>query len=287
MIRRIHAIGIGGKRSMTASPSTSNGPGRFASINGLRIYYEVHGAGDPIVVIPGGLMTIAMMRPLVDLLAQSRQVIGLEPQAHGHTADIDRPLTYEKMADDTAALIRHLGLGQADVLGFSVGAGVALQTAIRHPDVVRNLIVISGKFRGDGEFPEIRAFEATFAPDLPMLAPLRQAYLAAAPNPDGWASLVSKMRRLLAEDFDWSGDVAAIRTPMLIVVGDADTVPVAHALQLFTLLGGDTAAAAMGQRGNAQLAVLPGTTEFALLQRTELLQAIIPPFLAGSPSAAG
>jgi pimeloyl-ACP methyl ester carboxylesterase len=269
---------------MTTTPDATPATGHVAPINGLQLYYEIHGAGDPVVVIPGGMMTAAMMTPLVALLAPSRQVIILEPQAHGHTADIDRPVSYEQLADDTAALLDHLGLPQVDVLGFSVGAGVALQAAIRHPDRVRRLIVLSGTFRGDGEFPEIRAFEASFTPDLPLLAPLRQAYLAANPNSDGWATLVTKMRALLATAYDWSDQVRATRAPTLIVVGDADTLPVAHALQLFMLLGGETAAAAMGHPGRAQLAVVPGTTHFNLLERTELLRAIVPPFLAAPPA---
>src|SRR5215217_9159741 len=116
---------------VSAINEAADGDGKYASVNGLNLYYEVHGTGDPLVIIPGGTMTIAMMGPLVSVLARSRQVIAIEPQAHGHTADVDRPLTYEQMADDTAALIAHLGLRSTDVLGFSVGGGVALQTAIR------------------------------------------------------------------------------------------------------------------------------------------------------------
>lgn len=253
----------------------------YAEVNDLRIYYEIHGNGDPLVIIPGGMMTSAMMGPLVSALAASRQVIAIEPQAHGHTADVDRPLSHEQLADDTAALIAQLGLGRADVLGFSVGAEIALQTAIRHPEAVRKLVVISGRFRADGEYPEIRAFEQSFAPDMPMLAPLREAYLAASPSADGWATLVTKMRQLLAEEFDWSGQAAAITAPTLVVVGDADTLPVAHAVELFALLGGETAAAAMGNLSQAQLAVLPATTHFGIVQHADL-PALVSRFLDGA-----
>src|SRR5712691_4451915 len=133
---------------MTTIPNetSTNGKGAYASINGLEMYYEIFGTGQPLVVLPGGMMTIAMMGPMVPRLASSRQVIAVEHQAHGHTADIDRPLTYEQMADDVAGLITHLGLERADVFGFSVGGGVALQTAIRHPEAVRRLVVASGSF---------------------------------------------------------------------------------------------------------------------------------------------
>jgi pimeloyl-ACP methyl ester carboxylesterase len=255
--------------SATRQEST-NGVGRYAWVNGLDMYYEVHGSGEPLVVVPGGLMTIAMMGPIVPALAQRRQVIEVEPQAHGHTADIDRPLTYEQLADDTSVLIKHLGLERADVLGFSVGGGVALQIAIRHPEVVRKIVVISGTFRDDGVFPEIRALTSAFEPDLPILAANRDAYLAAAAKPDGWAPLVTKMRQLLSEEYDWSQGVAEIK-----------------AAELFGLLGGGTAASAMGAPTNAQLAVLPGTTEFGIIGRTDLLMPIIVSFLDAPMPDAG
>jgi pimeloyl-ACP methyl ester carboxylesterase len=154
--------------------------------SGLETYYEVSGSGSPIVVIPGGLMTIKQMGGLVAAFTKTREVIAIEPQAHGRTADIDRPMTYEDMADDVATLIAELGLGRADVCGFSVGAGIALQAAIRHPGSVRKLAFLSGVFKGDGEYAEIRAFESTFAADSPMLAMNREAYVQAAESAEGW-----------------------------------------------------------------------------------------------------
>ncbi len=149
-------------------------------------------------------MTIDMMGPLLPSLAKTRQVIAVEPQGHGHTADIDRPLTYEHMADDIAALITYLELERADVFGFSMGGGIALQTAIRHPDVVRKLVVASSPFRSDGEYPEIRALEASFHPDAPMLSPMRDAYVRSAPRPEDWPRLIAKIKQSLAEDCDWT-----------------------------------------------------------------------------------
>ncbi len=272
---------------MTATPEAhAGGMAGYVAVNGLQMYYEVHGTGVPLLLIPGGLMTIAMMGPIVPSLAQTRQVIAVEPQAHGHTRDIDRPLTYEQMADDVAGLIGQLGLASADVFGFSAGAGVALQTAIRHPEVVRKLVAVSGSYRGDGEFAEVRAFAAAFDPDMPMLAPLREAYLSAASTADGWVPLVTKMRHLLSQTYDWSREVAAIRSPTLIALGDADTMPPAHAMELFGLLGGGTAASAMGAPSKAQLAVLPGTTHFTILDRLDLLLPIINAFLDSPVPAA-
>jgi len=243
------------------------------------MYYEVTGAGPPIVVIPGGLMTIDEMGGLVSGLAKTRQVIAVEPQAHGRTADIERPLTYENLADDVAALLGELGIGKADVCGFSVGAGVALQTAIRAPGSIRKLLFLSGVFKGDGEYAELRRFVSTFTPDHPVLAGNRNSYVRAAGSADGWPRLVDKMKLLLAQSYDWSAQVAALPIPVLIVAADSDTFPVAHAVEMLRLLGGEAAANAMSNPGRAQLAVLPGTNHFTLLRRLDLLLPIVDGFL--------
>ena len=266
---------------MTTSTNESNtdGKGSYAAVNGLKMYYEIHGRGNPLVLLPGGFMTIGMMGQVVPDLAKTRQVIAIEPQGHGHTFDINRPLTYEHMADDTAALISYLGIERADVFGFSMGGGVALQTAIRHPEVMRKLVVASAPFTSDGEYPEIRALEASFHVDAPMLSLNRDAYLSATPSFEGWLQLVAKVKASLAVDYDWTEQVAAIRTPTLIVLGDADTLPPAHAVEMFGLLGGGTAKSAMGGPQQSQLVILPGTTHFSILTRADLLVALIAPFL--------
>jgi pimeloyl-ACP methyl ester carboxylesterase len=266
---------------MTISTNERNehGRGSYAEVHGLKMYYEIHGTGKPLVLLPGGLMTIGMMGQVVPGLAKTRQVIAVEVQGHGHTADIDRPLTYAQVADDVAALIKHLGLERADVFGFSSGGGIALQIAIRHPDVVRKLVVASSACKSDGEYPEIRALVASFNPDAAMLSPMREAYVSTAPKPEDWPRLVAKTRLSAAVDLDWTEDVVAIQAPTMIVVGDADTVIPAHAVEMFGLLGGGKADSAMGNLSNSQLAVLPGTTHFSFLSRTDLLLAMITPFL--------
>src|SRR5438067_12255288 len=208
----------------------------YARVNGLNMYYEIHGEGQPLVLLHGALSAISTsFGKVLPQLSSTRQVIAVELQAHGHTADIDRPLTYEQMADDTAALINHLGLERADVFGVSVGGGVALQTAIRHPEVVRKLVVASGSFSSDGEYPEIHAMEASFHPDAPFLSHLREVYVSVAPRQEDWSHLVTKMRQLLVSHYDWTQDVAAIQAPTLIIIGDADTVRLAHVVELFEL----------------------------------------------------
>jgi pimeloyl-ACP methyl ester carboxylesterase len=260
----------------TGSAASSSG---YTPVNGFEMYYEIHGAGNPLIVIPGGLMTIGMMGPLLPALAETRQVVAVEPQGHGHTADAARPLTYEQTADDIAALIRYLRLERADVFGFSVGGGAALQTAIRHPKAVRKLVVVSAPYKYDGVYPEVHRLEASFHPDAPMLSPLREAYIREAPQPENWPRLIAKVKQSLVERYDWTEQVAAIQAPTLIMVGDADTVRTDHAVEMFQLLGGGTAQSALGAPLVSQLAIVPGATEFILLARSELLHALITPFL--------
>ena len=171
--------------------------------------------------------------------------------------------------------------GAADVFGFSMGGGIAMQVAIRHPALVRKLVVVSAPCRSDGEYPEIRALMASFEPESPILAPMRDAYMRVAPNPGDWPRLIAKGRELMADELDWSKDVAAMRAPTLIVVGDSDIVLPSHAVEMFGLLGGARADAAMGRPFPSQLAIVPGTTHFSILSRVDLLLAAICPFLDG------
>ena len=256
--------------------TTKETKGSYAPVNGLDMYYEIHGTGQPLVLLPGGFMTIEAMGSLVPSLAQTRQVIAVELQGHGHTADIDRPLSFELMADDIAALIKHLGLEQADIFGYSLGGGVALQTAIRHPEVVRKLALASTPFKRDGWYPEVLAG----------MAAINAEVFAGTPIHEAWPAVVAKMRQLLTEDYDWAEGVAALKTPVLILVGDADSVRSMHAVEFFGLLGGGKADGDLAGPPPAQLAVLPATTHVGwappyhgIMTRTELLLPIITEFL--------
>src|SRR4051812_3678743 len=196
---------------------------RYAHVNDLDMYYELHGDGPPLILLHGAYMTVDMMGPLLPGLAESRQVIAVEQQGHGRTADIDRPMSYEQMADDTAALARHLGVERADIVGYSMGGAAALQIAIRHPELVRRLVVMSASFRWDG-MPEIaREMFPTITPELFAGSPIEQAYLAIAPNPDDFPKLVEKMTALDSTPFAWpEEDIRAISAATLIVLGDSD-----------------------------------------------------------------
>src|SRR5881227_417069 len=185
----------------------TKGVGHYADVNGIKLYYETAGTGRPLVLLHGGLGALEMFGPNLAALAKGRQVIAVDLQGHGRTADIDRPLSVALMADDIAALIEHLGLASADVMGYSLGGGVALQTAIRHPEVVRKLVVVSSAFKRDGWYPEVLAGMAAMNAEAARFmvgSPPHQVYVAAAPDAEGWIGMVSKTGDLLRQDYDWS-----------------------------------------------------------------------------------
>src|ERR687886_915689 len=253
--------------------------GNYAEVNGLNMYYEIHGTGQPLVLLRGAYMTIDLMGEVVPALAETRQVIAVELQGHGRTADIDRPLIYEQMADDIAALLRHLVIEKADVFGYSMGGGVAFQVAIRHPEVVRKLVVASASYTSDGMHPELLEMIPTLTPEAFAGSPIEEALLRTAPYPDDFPTLVAKLKRLDMEPFAWPPeDIRGIVAPTLLIVGDSDAIRLEHAVEMFRLLGGGVMGDLAGLP-NSQLAVLPGTTHVTLVQRADLLLAIIPPFL--------
>jgi pimeloyl-ACP methyl ester carboxylesterase len=257
--------------------------GSYAHINDLNLYYEIHGTGQPLILIHGGLGGIAMFAQILPALTAQRQVIGVELQAHGHTADIDRPLSFASMADDVAALIQHLGHDQVDLIGYSLGGGVAWQTAIRHPAAIRKLVVVSAPCQRQGWYPEVltgmAALNAEAASGL-IGSPPHQAYASAAPKPQDWSMLVEKTGHLLRQDYDWSADVAALKIPTQLIFGDADSIRPEHFVELFQLLGGGQRDAGWDGSGmsNARLAVLPATTHYNIIG-SPLIAPIVTAFL--------
>jgi pimeloyl-ACP methyl ester carboxylesterase len=258
--------------------------GDYAEVNGLRMYYEVHGTGEPLVLLHGAYMTIDAMGDVVPALAETRQVIAVELQGHGRTADIDRPLTYEQMADDVAALLRHLEIEETDVFGYSMGGGVALQVAVRHPEVVRKLVVASASHASDHMHAELLEMIPSITPEAFAGSPFEEEYLRTAPNPDDFPTLVAKLKQLDMEPFAWSQeDIRGISAPTLLIVGDSDAIRLEHAVELFRLLGGGVMGDLAGLP-KSQLAVLPGTAHFippgsGVLDRADWLLSMIPPFL--------
>jgi pimeloyl-ACP methyl ester carboxylesterase len=253
----------------------------YAPVDGLKLYYQIYGSGTPLVLLHGGAGAIEMFGPVLAALAASRQVIGVDLQDHGRTADIDRPLRYELMADDVAALVKYLGVGKADVMGYSLGGGVALQVAIRHPDVVRKLVVVSAAFKRDGWYPEILAAEAqtdASSADQMKQTPMYQLYSSVAPRPQDWPILLARLHDLLIRDYDWSREVKTIKAPTLLVFADGDAVITAHMAEFFGLFGGGTHAPSWDGSGapGAQLAILPGVTHFTIFMSPALVSTVTP-----------
>lgn len=252
----------------------------YLNVNGLSLYYEEHGAGEPLLLLHGGLGSGEMFGPILPGLAGNRRVIAADLQAHGRTADIGRPLRFEAMAEDTAALIRHLGLAQADVLGFSLGGQVALRLAIQHQDLVRRLVTVSIPFRRDGWFPEVLAgFDGMGAhlAEFMKPSPVYQAYARAAPRPEDWPLLLDRVGDLTRRDYDWTDEVKAITAPVMLAYGDADSVRPEHVVEFYRLLGGGQRDAHWdgSLRAPARLAILPGHIHTDVFAAPALVPAVV------------
>jgi len=255
----------------------------YAPVDGLRMYYEIHGNGKPLILLHGGLGSSDMFSLIMPQLSKERQVIAVDLQAHGRTVDIDRPLRYETMADDVVALIHYLQIEKADLMGYSVGGEVALRTAIQHPEVVRKLVIVSATFSRDGWYPEIVAGMTKMGADSARAmtqTPMYQLYAHIAPRPEDWPVLHTKLGEMFRKAYDWSKEVPAIKAPTLLVFGDADAVRTAHAVQFFELLGGGKKDGGWdgSGRSNAQLAILPGLTHYTIFS-SPVLASTVTPFL--------
>jgi len=258
----------------------------YVPVNGLEIYYEIHGqdhGGTPLLVLHGSYMSIDSMLPFISAMAATRQVIAFEAQGHGRTADLpDRPITYENMADDAAGLLDHLGVAQADVAGYSLGACTVIRLAIRHPEKVRKLVPIAGTFRLDGWDPRVRDMIATITPAMFMETPFYQEYLRLAPRPEDWPTFVEKLVAIdttVPQDVPIE-DLQSIAAPALVIAGDQDSSTPQHTVEMFIALGGGTPGDLGLPVPKAQLAILPNTTHIQLLFVPEpAINAIIPPFL--------
>jgi pimeloyl-ACP methyl ester carboxylesterase len=245
----------------------------YAPVNGLRMYYEDHGDGRPLVLLHGGLLTIGLsFGDLLPALAAGRRVIATELQGHGRTADIERDIDLGFLAGDVAALLDHLGVGQADVLGFSLGGGVAVQLALDHPDRVGRLIPVSVSYASDGFHPEIsdpaRHATSTRMPTEDDFRQMREAYERLAPDPGHFGEFAAKTSQAAGNIKGWTAaELGRIAAPTLLVVGDHDFIRLEHAVQMHELIPG------------AQLAVLPGATHMGVLRRTDLIVPLVTGFL--------
>ncbi|GAB3706214.1 alpha/beta hydrolase [Spirosoma flavus] len=255
----------------------------YADVNGLKMYYEVYGKGKPLVLLHGSFLSIPLnWSRFIPLLAKDRKVIVPEMQGHGRTKDIDRTLSYEGMADDVSGLLEHLNVNSADVLGYSMGTGIAFQVAVRHPKQVRRLIALSGTYAHDGWWPDTEASFATFTADMFKGSQIEKEYTkeytSFGYDTADFSALVKKIVGVDLKSYDWSKDVKNIQAPIFMAIGDADGVRFDHALELFRAKGG-------GKQGDLhglpqlRLAILPGTTHIGMLHRTDWLIPMISDFL--------
>jgi pimeloyl-ACP methyl ester carboxylesterase len=269
------------------------GVGQYAEVNGINLYFETHGTGRPLVLLHGGLGSGEMFGPILPTLAEDHQVIAVDLQGHGRTADIDRPIDIRLMADDIAALIDYLGLDKPDVVGYSLGGGVAFFTAVKYPEKVGRLVMASAHIRRDAipaemlaQQEQVNAAAAEFLKDTPMY----QLYQKVAPRPEDFPRLLDKIGESMAQDFDFTDEARSLQVPTMIVAADADMAPPSHYVEFFKLLdGGLRDGGWMGEgrpKGGHALAILPGLTHYNLAV-SPLFPATTLAFLDNQPAEGG
>lgn len=255
--------------------------GDRAEVNGMQMYYEVSGEGDPLVVLHGAYMNIPSMGEIIPRLAETHRVYALEFQGHGRTNDIVRPITYQNLADDVAGFMDAVGIEKADVFGYSMGAITGLRLAIDHPDKVDRLVAASVAYDLKGWHPEFSAMIPQLSVEMMVNTLFVEDYKKLAPDPNGFPALAEKLIQLEKEPMAWEADVKALTTPVLIIAGDADVSTLEHNVAIFRLLGGGV----MGDQGQplpaSRLAVLPATSHTAVIGQVNLLHSVIEPFLQG------
>jgi pimeloyl-ACP methyl ester carboxylesterase len=259
----------------------------YAPVNGLNMYYEIHGSGggDPLVLLHGSYMTITSnWTEWIGELSKTRRVIAVEMQGHGRTADIKRDFSYESLADDVAAMLGHLEIKQADLLGYSMGGGVAMQVAIRHPEKVRKVVSISAVFRHDGWVKEALDMFPQLTADVFKGSPIATEYKKLSPTPDEFPNFVKRVIAMDLKTYDFGADkLKATKAPFLFIHGDADGVRLDHISEMFRLKGGEIFGD-MRPRSESRLAVLPNTTHITLMERANAIVPMINDFLDARPN---
>lgn len=257
----------------------------YAPVNGLKMYYEIHGSGEPVVLLHGAFMAITGdWNDWIDELSKTRKVIAVEMQGHGRTADIDRDMTYENLADDVAGLLTFLKIPNADIVGYSLGGGVAMMCAIRHPEKVRKVVSISAVMRRDGWVKEANDFWPTFSWEMMKGTPAEVAYKKLSPTPDKFPDLVGRIKAFAMRPYDFGAEkFEATKAPMFFIHGDADGVRLDHIAEMYRLKGGGAVHGDMQQRPASRLAILPDTTHVTLMNRTQTIVPMIIDFLDAKP----
>ncbi|MBS0031824.1 alpha/beta fold hydrolase [Chitinophaga sp. 22321] len=267
------------KKDSVVTPSVKPTETGYADVNGLKMYYEVYGEGKPIVLLHGSFMNIPLnWSHIIPVLAQKRKVIVTELQGHGRTKDIPREFSYEAMADDVSGLLKHLKTDSADVLGYSMGGGVAFQVAVRHPEQVRRLVILSGAYAHDGWWPDVEASFATMNADMFKGSVIQQQYDSMGNDPARFPEYIKKVLSIDLKPYNWSKEVKNIKSPIFMAIGDADGIRYEHALELFRAKGG-------GKMGDlhglpkSRLAIIPGTTHIGMMVHADLWIPMVSDFL--------
>jgi pimeloyl-ACP methyl ester carboxylesterase len=257
----------------------------YAPVNGLKMYYEIHGSGEPVVLLHGAFMAISGdWNDWIGALSKTRKVIAVEMQGHGRTADIKRDITYENLADDVAALLDYLKIPNADIIGYSLGAGAAMQCAIRHPEKVRKVVSISAPYARDGWVKEANDFWPTLTWEVFKGTPMEAEYKRLSPTPDKFPDLVNHIKATLLRPYDFGADkLKATKAPMFFIFGDADGVRLDHIAEMYRLKGGGNIHGDMQPRSASRLAIFPDTTHVTLMNRMSTIVPMVNDFLDAKP----
>ena len=273
-----------GKATMSHAPAATTKTGHV-DVNGVNYYYEIHGQGEPLLLLHGGLGSIDMFGPILPILAEKRQVIGVDLHGHGRTTLGDRPINLIDMGDDMAAILKTLGYRQVDVLGYSMGAGVGFRLAVQHPDAVRRLVLVSAGFAQDGFYPEMLPMQAAVGAGMAEMmkdTPMYKSYVAVAPRPSDFPKLLDGMGELMRTPYNWAEDVKTLKMPVMLVYGDSDMFRPEHIVEFYQLLGGGLKDAGWMREhmSKNRLAIVPDLTHYEMFTTPVLAQTVLP-FLNG------
>ena len=258
-------------------------------VNGVNYYYEIHGQGEPLLLLHGGLGSIDMFRPVLPTLAKGRRLIAVDLHGHGRTTLGDRPISLVDMGEDMAAILNKLGTAQVDVFGYSLGGGVALRLAVQHPEMVRRLALVSAGYAQDGFYPEMLPMQAQVGAAMAEHmkdTPMYKSYVAVAPKPEDFPRLLDRMGELMRKPYDWSEDVKKLSMPVMIVFADSDMYRPEHIVSFYKLLGGGLKDAGWGRENMSKnrLAILPDVTHYEMFMAPQLMATALP-FLDGKSQA--
>ena len=273
-------------KAQTTSAAKKSG---HVPVNGVDYYYEIHGEGEPLLLLHGGLGSIDMFGPVLPILAQNRQVIGVDLHGHGRTTLGDRPIRHIDMGDDMAAILKQLGYKQVDVLGYSLGGSVALRLAVQHPEAVRRLVIASAGYAQDGFYPEMLPMQAQVGAGMAEMmkdTPMYKSYMAVAPHPEDFPRLLDRMGELMRTPYDWADDVKRLSMPVMLVYGDSDMFRPEHIVAFYQLLGGGLKDAGWMREhmSKNRLAILPDLTHYEMFAAPQLAHTVLP-FLNGKSGA--